>query len=61
MRGKRQRIALTACTGNRQKDCVASTGKGNYGVCKPRRTARETSDSAGWFHSVFPRAVLPKV
>ena len=58
-RSKRQRIMSTACTSNRQKACVASTGKGNYGVCKPRRTARATSDSAGRFHGVFPRAVLP--
>ncbi len=27
----------------------------------PRRTARETSDSAGRFHSVFPRTVLPNM
>ena len=134
MRSKRQRIMSTACTSNRQKACVANTGKGNhgrlqapggqrekraippdgftvfspgqccricqsiigrtmfaptvflfkshrsmwastptvitqlqlrgkgnYGVCKPRRTARETSDSAGRFHGIFPRTVLPNM
>ena len=59
MRCKRQRIASTVCTSDNQKACVTSTGKGNDGVCKPRRTARETSDSAGWFWGVFPRAASP--
>ena len=30
-----------------------------WAFASPRRTARETSDSAGRFHGVFPRAVLP--
>ena len=30
-RSKRQRIMSTACTSNRQKACVANTGKGNHG------------------------------
>ncbi len=60
MRGKRRKKQQKpSAQATSRKPALQVPEKATIGVCKPRRTARETSDSAGRFHSVFPRTALP--